>query len=141
MNQKILQRGPFVQLELPAAAGITPGMLIEEITAGTVQAHATSAGYAEKMFAQEDALQGRTVADAYVATDPVSIAVCAPGSRVLALMKAGHAYTKGQHLMSNGDGTLIGGSGSQKTDVAVVVDAIDLSASGAINTLTSVRVC
>lgn len=138
MNQKIHLAGNYRLAEINAAGTITPGMALERTSAGTVQAHSTAGGFGERMFAQEDALQGRTVADNYVATDPVRIAFEVSGSRGLALLKAGTNYAIGTKLISNGDGTLKATTGSPLQIFATVDTAIDLSASGAVATLSPV---
>ena len=140
-NQKIHLRGSFEKIELVAATIIKPGMLVAP-TAGakTVGYHATSAGFAELAIAQEDALQGNAIDSSYAIGDLVSINICERGCMCLLLLKAGYAYTLGQKLMSNGDGTFLGVSSAEKQDLAVVLDATDLSASGAVNTLVRCRI-
>jgi hypothetical protein len=138
-EQKIMLAGQFRQIELTADGAISPGMLLEASATGCTP-HATSVGFAERMFAMEDALQGDTVDDDYAADDPVQIALPVPGALVMAMLKAGTNYTKGTQLFSYGDGTLRATTGTPKQLIAIVVDAIDLSASGAVDTLTKVRV-
>lgn len=145
MSNRIQLKGVGRQEEAAAAAALTPGHLIELIAAGTVQKHSTEGGYAERAFALEDALQGKGIDDAYAAADPVSYLLAAPGDVVFAYIKAGENVAKGAKLISAGDGTLIAlasaGSGvTVEQVVAVVEDAIDLSASGAVATRTAVRV-
>lgn len=140
INNKIHSRGRFEQIELLADNGlIAPGMLLEATATG-VKPHATSVGFAERMFAQEDALQGNTKADLYASGSPVSIAIESPGSLVLCLLKAGTNYTKGLQLFSYGDGTLRATTGTPKQLIATVVDATNLSASGTADTLALCRI-
>lgn len=138
-NNKIHLRGEYEALELAAASAILPGALIEEISAGTVQYHSTAGGFAEKMFAQEDALQGNTALTTYATADQVQIAVERSGNLGQAILKAGSNYTKGLKLISSGDGSLKPTTGSPTQIIAVVAEAVDLSASGTVNTLGIVR--
>lgn len=157
INNKVHQRGMFVKVEIPAAGNIYPGMLLQRNSTGVV-VHATAGGFAEKMFAQEDALQGATTQgfpDAQTGTyspyslagkgglgpDPVPIAIESPGSITLALLKAGTHYTIGTFLESDGLGRLQAKTGSPTEIIAVVDYAdVDLSGSGAVDTLAQVRV-
>src|SRR5690606_21102131 len=139
VDNKIHRRGPFVAVELPAAATIQPGMLLEETSAGKLQPHSTQAGFAEVIVAQEAALQGRTKDDAYSADEPVNAYIYQRGVLGLALLKAGTNYTRGLKLQSAGDGTLEGVGGTEKQVIAQVVEPIDLSASAAVDTLSLVR--
>lgn len=130
---------------LAAAAAITPGMLIEETSAGKLQAHSAEGGYALPCFAIEDTNQNQAIGDAYAADEEVQNRIFKSGEIVYAWLKAGVAVTRGETLMSAGDGTLIGvadaGSGVVvKTVVGFAQTALDLSASGAVNTRIAVRV-
>lgn len=142
MNSKIHLIGPFRKVEHPAHAANTiyPGMLLELLSTNDVQPHSVAGGFAERMFAQEDALQGNTATTVYAnAADPVQIAYETPGSLGLGLLKAGYAYTVGMKLISAGDGTLKPTTGSPSQIMATVIDALDLSASGTSNTLSQIR--
>lgn len=142
MKNAIQLKGPFVASELPAAGTISPGMLVRQSSATACNVHATEGGYAEKMVAVEDALQGRTVADNYASGDPVQIHTQSPGAMTLGLLKAGYNYTAGALLVSAGDGTFMpyaSSSASPKVALCSVVGAVDLSASNAVNTLSEIR--
>jgi len=89
-----------------AVAAITPGMLLELTSAGKVQAHSSAGGNALPMFATEDALQGRSIDDAYVADDPVQVWVPGRGDIVLGILADGENVAIGDYLESNGDGKL-----------------------------------
>jgi len=139
MNNKIHQRGQYQAAELLADTGtIYPGMLLEATTTG-VKAQSTSVGFFERMFALEDALQGNTVATVYTVSTPVQIAIEVSGNIVLALCKAGYAYTVGEQVFPYGDGTLRPTTGTPKQLVGTVLVATDLSASGAVDTLVPIR--
>lgn len=92
--------------ELVASEAITPGMLIELTSAGEVKKHATASGNALPMFATEDALQGKTIDDAYAHEDPVQVWVPQRGDIVNALLADGQHVEIGDFLESNGTGYL-----------------------------------
>jgi hypothetical protein len=104
--RKIHSNGEWREEELVAAAGITPGHLCEINSAGTVQVHSTEGGRAERMFAYEDQLQGKTVSDAYVATDQVFLMLPYIGGEVNLLLAIGENVAIGDELISAGDGTV-----------------------------------
>lgn len=133
------------QEEAVAVGILSPGHLIKLDSAGKVLKHATEGGYSERAFAVEDALQGKTKSDAYAVGDVVTYHLAAPGDEVQAVLKAGVSYAIGDDLISAGDGTLkklsAAASGvTVKQVVAVVKEALNLSASGAVATLGVVRV-
>jgi hypothetical protein len=139
MNNKIHQRGRFEAIELPAASAISPGMLVEETSAGKLQPHSTAGGFGEVIVAQEDALQGRIVTDAYAADEPVNAYIYQRGCIGMAVLLAGSNYTVGTKLISDGAGRLKPTTGSPTKHFATVITALDLSASGAASTLGQVR--
>jgi len=59
------------ELRAAAASAIIPGMLIERVAAGTVQAHSSAGGNAHACIALEDSLQGNGIDDVYTVGDPV----------------------------------------------------------------------
>ena len=143
-NQVHLQ-GEFRREEALAAGAISPGMLVEWDSAGEFQAHSTEGGYAQRMFAEVDALQGNTLDDDYAADDLVSVNIEAPGNYTQAFLKAGENVAINDELISAGDGTLIkNGSETSGTTIDQVVahakEAKDLSGSGAVATLMKVQV-
>lgn len=139
INNMIHLQGERRVIEALADETITPGMLLEQTATG-VKKHATAGGFAERMFAQEDALQGKTVADTYAAAAYVSISSEQPGSIINALLLAGSNYTIGTQLISDGAGRLKPTTGTPSQIVAVIVEALDLSASDAVDTLGRARV-
>lgn len=144
MAETIHLSGDYKREELPASAAITPGHLIERFNDSGTQkfrVHSTAKGWAERIFAQEDALQGNTIDDAYAAGDLVTANLCEPGAKVQAWLYPGTAYVQGDKLMSKGDGTLQKISGTADLDVVAILDEnVDLSASGAVATRTDVIV-
>lgn len=93
--------------EFVAGGAISPGHLLEMEADGDVIVHATASGKAPKLFAREDALQGRTIDDAYASGERVSCFYAKSGQRVLGILKQGEEVVKGDALVSGGDGTLI----------------------------------
>jgi len=94
-----------VMEELVAAGTITPGMILGLDTAGKVVAHAVAGGNVLPLVACEDELRGKSIADNYVATDPVQVWVPGRGDMVYALLSGANVVI-GDQLQSNGDGTL-----------------------------------
>lgn len=93
--------------EVVAAGTIKPGHLISIGSAGTAVVHAVKGGWAERMVAIEDALQGKTVAGAYSSTDRVSFLHALPGEELALRVASGQNVVIGEALMSAGDGSLM----------------------------------
>lgn len=134
-----------VQDEALASGIFSPGHLIAKDSNGKVLKHATEGGFAMPRIATEAVLnQGKTIDDAYAVGDLAFYREVARGEHVQAFLKAGANYAQGDLLMSAGDGTLKKVS-SPSSGVTVkqalfeVVTALNLSASGAVSTRTSVR--
>jgi len=130
--------------ELVAAGTITPGMLCEVTASGTVQAHSTEGGRAERLIACEDALQGNGVDTNYSAADIVSLAVAAPGEVFNMLMAAGEDGAPGAAVVSGGDGTVVCTDNVSSAGVITqVIGYIDPSEAAfttlASNTLKAIR--
>lgn len=146
-HNQIALKGDWRREEGLASGDVKPGMLLERTsaTADTVKAHATEGGYHERAFAVADVLQGKEITDTYSDGDLVSYNLFEPGAVIQAWLKAGQSVTKGDDLISAGDGTLIAnGNESSGTTVRQLVaeadETLDLSASGAVDTLMDVRV-
>src|SRR5687768_8197341 len=92
--------------EARASGIVKPGMLIKEVSGGTVTFHSTAGGAAAPKFAVEDALQGKTVRDAYAVGDLVFIDEAKSGDEMAVILKAGQTVVEGGGLESAGDGTL-----------------------------------
>ena len=163
---RIWLSGEGVLKEAACGTALYPGHLVMLNSSGNVIPHNTEAGYAERAFALEDALQGNIVTTAYaVATgstgasswmgpDRVQYAILSPGAVVNAKLKAGYVYTVGGQVVSAGDGTLEPVASLSTTTVTVKqvigillaplgstsTTAIDLSATGAVATLSPIRV-
>ena len=146
MANQIQLRGGFRKEEAVASGTVTPGMLLEmtSATADTVKAHASPGGYAERIVAVEDALQGGIVTDDYATTAHVTYHVMDAGAVANMLIAAGENIAKGDELISEGTGMLLenGSEGSGVTVyqvIGIAMEACDLSASGAVDTLCAVR--
>lgn len=120
--------------EKVAAAGITPGMLIERTSADKVQVHSSAGQNAQRMFAVENDLEGKDIDHAYVADERCQFVVCRPGDEVFALLADGQNVSIGDWLESNGDGylrkhTVAASAGEEYTEciVAQAISALDLS--------------
>lgn len=94
------------ETSLEATETISPGSLVENASATTVQNHGTAGGDASPMFAYEDELQGNDINDDYSSGDVVLIYHAIPGDRLNVLFTASENIAIGDFLESAGDGTL-----------------------------------
>lgn len=134
-NTMVLKHYVDVVKEYVAAGAITPGHLIELASTGKVQVHSSAGGFAQKIFAFENELEGEGLANALAAGDRVQCYYMRAGDEVYALLKDGENVSIGDKLVSAGDGTLqkaaVDSSGTvvEETIVAIALEAVDLSAS------------
>lgn len=140
--------GSFIQSEAlsAAASAIVPGMLIEELAAGTVQEHSAAGGNAQKLFALSDLSNAGTIDTAYPVGANVRYGCAHSGQEVYGWVADGAtAITKGAPLQSAGDGTLelwvaqaVDEGGAATLDIAVnsivayALEAVDNSAGDAL---------
>jgi len=124
----ILLKGEGVVEEYIAAGVIKPGHLVTLNSDEKLAVNSGAAAACEKMFATEDALQGRTIDTAYAADERVFAAIVEPGDHVYAFLSAGENASIGSHLSSNGDGTLQVGTTNA---IAVALEAVNASDSSA----------
>jgi len=143
----ITLKGDPVRFERVAAAGITPGHLIELTSADAVQAHATAGGTAMTCFALEDENQGKGITDAYTVANVVLAAVFKPGDEVLGLLANGETAAIGTLLESYGDGTLrvvdvdaSAGEIAVQSVVGVALEVVDMSGSSGVDPSGRIRV-
>ncbi len=132
------------QEEERAADAISPGYLVELDSDGKVIPHSIEGGYAERMYAEADFLQGKTLDNNYADGDLVFLNMELPGNDHQAFLKVDENVVIGQELISAGDGTLIAlGSEDSLTTVRQVIayarEALDLTGSGAVTKLMKVR--
>jgi hypothetical protein len=118
---------------------IKPGHLIAQDASAEVVVHATAGGYAEKAFAEEDALQGRTIDTAYAADERVMFILAQPGDVIYGWLAGGETVTPASLLTSNGDGSLKVATGTDVV-VAVSMETKDASDSTAVDERLKVRV-
>jgi len=112
-----------------AAGTITPGMLVKQNADGNIIAHDSNGGHAERLYACEDALQGKTIDDNYSSGNVVTLHLAAPGDVVYALLAPGENADPSEFLMSGGNGYLkVATSTNQR--VAVPLESVDNSDSG-----------
>lgn len=142
---KIHSKGTlWIKDELNAAGTISPGMLCEVTTSGTVQAHSTEGGRAERCIALEDAEQGKGVDTNYSSGAPVQMALGMPGEVFNMLMALGEDGAPGLPVVSAGDGTLKCldnvSSAGVITQIIGYIDASEAAFSTlAANTLKAIR--
>jgi len=145
--KRIAKKGEYRHEEAKAGeAGIYPGMLLVLQADGTVKKHAVEGGALgdEVLIAAEDALQGKTVDDVYTSGDIVTYYIPAKGAVMNILAEAGTALGIGDKIHSAGDGTIqeasAAASGVTPVPFGIVEEAVDLSASGAVDTLVPIRI-
>lgn len=87
---------------------ILPGMLVEYVAGGGVQAHATAAGNASPIFAvNQPGNEGQDIDTAYATDgDSVLLAYCRPGDEVYSWLEISGNVAEGALLESNGIGEL-----------------------------------
>jgi len=146
MSNRIHVKGDYIQEEAVAgAAGIKPGMLVMLNSDDEIVVHSVEGGYAEAAITVEDALQGGISTDAYTADEIASYILPVKGAVVNMIIEAGQNIAIGEKLVSAGNGKLISyddstsGTTVQQV-IAVAVEENDLSASGAVDTLSAVRI-
>lgn len=129
----ILLKGAFRDNYDEGTAGgtITPGHLLKLSSTLTLVVHATSGGFGESLFAIEDALQGKLISDNYTSGNLVRYIKAQPGMELYCLLPAAAAaVTKGDYLISNGDGTLIKTTGTPSKIFATALETVNNSGGG-----------
>ena len=89
-----------------AAAGIRPGDLLEIDSTGDYAVHSTATGTAAAVFAVENELEGKDIADNYLVDEQVLAINCNAGDQVLAWLADLEVAVIGSILDSDGDGSL-----------------------------------
>ena len=102
----IVVHGDGVQFEALANAAITPGQLVEEMSTGKIRKHATAGAAAQKAFALEDFLQGKTIAQDISANNVCLYRCFRLGDEVYAILADGENVAVGDKLESAGGGEL-----------------------------------
>lgn len=107
-SNRIDQKGHGHREEYPANAAFSPGHILQLLSDGTVKKFATAGGKCERLQAVEDVGQGKTIADAYAATDRAQCVVFNPGDQVLFRVPASAvAILEGDDLISDGAGGVV----------------------------------
>lgn len=107
MPNLIALKGDFIRKEGEASSAITPGDLVEFGGINDLQTHGSAGGPARKAFAIENDLIGDAIGDDYAAGDTVQYGVFVPGAEVNALLNYPENVSKGDPLVSGGDGGLV----------------------------------
>lgn len=145
---RIHSKGSYRHDEAYAAeAGIYPGMLLTLNSSGKLAIHSTEGGVLgdEKIVAEEDALQGKTVDTVYTIDTIASYMIPNKGSVVNMLIEDGQDISIGDKLISAGNGKLKVTtdleSGETLANVVGISEAnIDLTGSDSEDTISPVRI-
>jgi len=99
-----LKGQPQQSEEYSASVAITPGMLLEVESAGTVKPHSSADAAVAPIFALEREEMGKDIDTAYAIGDCVKSGHFGPGMRVNALIPSGQNLARGAYVQSNGNG-------------------------------------
>lgn len=110
----ILLTGDPLAGEALGAGAITPGMLLERDSGGTVSVHSVAGAVAAAMFAREEEYVGGGIDTAYASGDRIPYYIGRSGDQFYAFLEDGQSVVIGENLESNGAGALqpIGTAGS-----------------------------
>lgn len=136
-EQTIHLIGDFRRDEKVAVAALSPGHMLELTSADEVQKQSTADADTALMVAVEDVLQGNPITTAYAADDLVSFNIYSAGAEAQVYLKAGEDVSIGDRLELDATGCLVALAAGKP--VAIAREAQDLSASGAVDTLTHVQ--
>ena len=129
-HNRIVLKGIGRNEEGKAGGTITPGQLVALNSSGSYVVHATAGDYAERVFAIENALAGKGIADNYAANDLAQLWAGAPGDEVLAWLTTAQTVVVGDRLASAGNGYLRKKS-SGDVPLAVALEAVTTTGSAA----------
>lgn len=113
-----------------AGGAIKPGHLIMLNGSNNVVVQTADGTPAQMHVAWEDALQGKTIDDAYASGDLVPFGICVPGDEVQLILKDEENVDEGDKLVSNGDGCvrkLNAAADPAETPIAEVREALNLT--------------
>lgn len=106
MANKILLKGSPIAKEAACSGAVTPGMLLDR-NGSKVQAHGSTGGNAEALFADMEDYLGYEISNAYADGDKVKFLFCQPGDEINALLTCGAtSFSVGDYLESDGNGYL-----------------------------------
>jgi len=124
-SKKVVLKGTGIRNEEDAGVAITPGMLLTFDGSGDVIPHNVEGGTASPNFAVENDFVGNGMDVAYAVADRVQYDSLHVGQQVNSLLRAGAAaITKGDYMVSAGNGTLIGFTEISISSPTVAEDAI-----------------
>lgn len=130
--------------EALAAGVVRPGQLLSLNVDGDVVPHGIVLGQAERLFAEEDALQGRAISTDYSSGERVTMVLAAPGDEIYAWLAVGETVSKGDFLASDGFGHFVAADESGLTQgidtLAVALETLDNSESDDVNARIKIRV-
>lgn len=120
--------------EMVAVGVITPGMFLEETSAGLVQAHSGAGANLIQMVATEDEMQGKSISDDYAVGYPVQVWIPGRGDQVFAILEDGETIVIGDFLESAGNGKvqkhvddLAAADNKTNQIIGVAIEAVDMS--------------
>jgi hypothetical protein len=105
-EKAVIVRGGDLSLnrEYKSAGAVTPGQLLETDSANDVKRHATAGGAWDGIVALEDYTWGKDIDDNYADNVQVQTKQLRAGDVFNGLLADGESVTKGDKVMSNGDG-------------------------------------
>jgi len=129
---RIALSGEFEYVQKIAAGAISPGHLMMLDSAGKYNVNSAPTLGAQKLFALEDAYQGKTIDadDAYAADDQVFGIIPRPGSKVQCVLATGVTVAIGAPLYPSNDGTLTPTIGSTVTVIGFAEAAVTTASAG-----------
>ena len=140
----ILLKGDVNRKQREAAGAITPGELVLLGSGDTVTAHSNAGGISAAWVAVENDIAGDDFSHAYATGEAVQIQAAKPGDELYMWLNAAvglNVVVIGDYLESAGDGTLqefvadsAGGVQEPHNVIAMALEAVDLSATGAVDT-------
>lgn len=144
MSDNMIQlKGDFIRKELPAAAAILPGQLVERDVNNKFAIHSGAGEPHGSAFAVEDELQGKTDTQAYATDDRVQVNYQRKGNEVKAILETdlgGTPVVIGDFLESAGNGNLRLLAATDRQGVGVALEAIDLTQSGDVDQFISIEI-
>ena len=140
--RRIHNKGLFQHDEYKAGGAVTPGMLCAINAAGNAIAHDVAEIQCPVLLAEEDALQGNEVADAYASGSVMMVMVPNKGTICNVLVASGESLAIGDTLCSAGDGTFIKveAATSGTLNAGALVESTETVALLTANTLVACRV-
>lgn len=141
--RRIESKGSFEHIEAIAVeANIKPGMQVLLDSAGKFAIHGTAGGnYGDEIIIViEDALQGKTVDDAYAINTRCFAVIPHDGAEVNLLIADEQDIAIGDKIIANGSGKFKETTGVPKGMIGVATAANDLTGSNSSDTLSPVRI-